>query len=153
LSRACSLQWTVSHASGIPKLQSLIVLLHAASKLNPFFKNVLQLPWTSGDYHRTDFTLVPNSRLAAVPGLERVFSMKAVHIKNVAPEDVIYTPAEGAQLQSHVFAPMPVDKSSGVGVAFAPFGNGFVGYLGDVNTETGGFKVVLAMSGLDPVGL
>jgi hypothetical protein len=126
---------------------------HAANKLNAFFRNVLELPWTVGSYQRTDFALARTSPLAAVRGLEPVFSMKAVHIRGVAPADVLYAPADGARVQSHVFAPTPVDARSGVGAACASVGAGLVGYMGDVNTETGGFKAVLAMCGLDLAGL
>jgi hypothetical protein len=126
---------------------------YAASRLDPFFQELFELPWTVGDYHRTNFALARTSPLAGVPGLEPVFSMKAVHLRGVTPADVLYTPADGARLQSYVFPPMPVDDRSGVGAACAPVGAGFVGYLGDVNTETGGFKAVLVMCGFDLAGL
>jgi len=64
-------------------------------------------------------------------------------------ENVLYSPAKGAVVQSMVFAPTKVDAEvDGDGAAFERVGKGYVGYVGDVNGEEGTTWVVLAMANL-----
>ena len=63
---------------------------------------------------------------------------------NVLHEDSIYSPSPESRTQSHVFAAEPVEQNQ-TPVAFAKIGDGCVGYIGDVNNETGSQAVILAM--------
>lgn len=85
-------------------------------------------------------------------------------MKDVAPEHALYNPKDGSM---HSIFPGvdvrsvakdfpgvdlgdPIGPKDGCGAAFAPHGQGYVGFLGDINGETAGLKCVLAMCGLAP---
>lgn len=109
------------------------------------------LPWESGDYHRTDFSV--NNACASLPPevkdrLVPRYSQKALHLRNVRPEDAVYLPTASSVTLSAVFVPGPVGDRSQTPAAFARVGKGWVGYLGDVNAEEGNEAVVMAMLGL-----
>ena len=70
--------------------------------------------------------------------------MKAVHLEGVKAEDVGYKPTDGSRVESHVFQPFPVDLSNAP-VAYTRIGDGFLGYIGDVNAEKESTGVILAM--------
>ena len=115
--------------------------------LNSFFRSYWNLPWEFGDYHRTTVHL--NQRVPQVPklNLPAAYSQKAVFLKNVAPNAALYLPDRNSMTESHVFPSEPVDVEQ-TPVAFAPVGEGWLGYVGDVNTEEGSDAVILAMCGL-----
>lgn len=109
-----------------------------------------ELPWKRGDYHRTTFYLsqrmknVLGSQRAA--GLEREYSAKALHLENVPTDSKVYVPLEQSRLESRVWAPSPVDQSQ-TPAAFHKYGNGWLGYIGDVNNETGSQSLLMALLG------
>lgn len=72
------------------------------------------------------------------------YNAKAVHLKGVNAEDVLYAPTEDSRVQSHVFAPTPVNPSH-VPVAYTRIGDGFLGYVGDVNAEEESTSIILSM--------
>jgi len=74
--------------------------------------------------------------------------MKAVSLKGVEERSKIYRPTEASVTQSHVFAPEYVDDLSQAAVAYQKVGNGWLGYVGDVNSEEGSTAVIVAMCGL-----
>lgn len=58
----------------------------------------------------------------------------------------MYKATEESHVESLVFAPTPVDTSSGEApAAFARFGQGYVGYIGDVNAEEASSVLTAAM--------
>lgn len=109
-----------------------------------------ELDWQFGDYHRTTFYL--SQKIKSLLGhqraieLEREYSMKAVHLKNTPLDSRIYVPLEQSQTQSRVFAPGAVDQNQTPAV-FAKHGSGWVGYIGDVNNESGSQVLIMALLG------
>lgn len=85
--------------------------------------------------------------IGSTAGLVPRYSQKAVYLKNVARADAMYLPAPSSRIQSMVFAWDPVDDLTQTPAAFGRCGNGLLGFVGDVNAETGTDKVVLAMCG------
>ena len=79
--------------------------------------------------------------------LHSEYSQKAVFLKNVASDAAWYLPSERSRVESHVFAPTSVDGQQ-TPVAFAAVGEGWLGYVRDVNAEKGSDVAVLAMCGL-----
>ncbi|KAL9027079.1 MAG: hypothetical protein Q9196_004345 [Gyalolechia fulgens] len=119
------------------------------SDMDKLWENFEQ-PWKSGDYHRTTFYLsqkmksVLGSQRAA--GLEREYSAKALHLKNVPVGSKAYVPLPQSMVESRVFAPSPVDNSQTL-AAFHKYGEGWLGYIGDVNNETGSQSLLMALLG------
>ncbi|KAF8417579.1 hypothetical protein EV426DRAFT_622626 [Tirmania nivea] len=106
------------------------------------------LPWRFGAYGRTDFYLNPEGvSLCQEPDLQPCYSMKAVSLKSVQPSSRIYQPRETSRIQSHVFPATPIADLSQAAIAFAKVGNGWLGYIGDVNDEADTLTVILAMIG------
>jgi len=108
----------------------------------------MSLGWEWGDYHRTVFALSPAFKSVfgsdAFATLETAYSMKAVHLKGVAPEAKIYVPTDDSRVQSAVFPPGKVDTTQ-CPAAFQKHRDGFVGFVGDVNNETGSQALIMAM--------
>lgn len=115
-----------------------------------FFASALELPWKSGDYHRTEFefnrscVLPQGVKATSLPG---PYSMKTLHIKGARTHEKIFVPVRNARTQSLVFPPTPVDPTQAA-VTGAKIGNGYVVYCGDVNAEEGSDKVILSLCGL-----
>ena len=114
-----------------------------------FFKKAWGQNWKMGSYHRTTFFLNPSrpSRLLVGPRLPASYSMKTVHLKDVAPESVVYGPTAESRTQSMVFPASSVDLDEAP-VVYTQVGQGFLGYIGDVNGESESTNVILAMLGL-----
>jgi len=117
-------------------------------KFSGFFES-FGLPWKNGDYHRTTFQINPSGLLpesVELSSLPKLFSMKAVHIKNAEPQEKICIPIEGAVTQSHVFPPEYVDQAQ-AGAVGAKLGRCYLIYCGDVNGEKGSNQLILALCG------
>jgi hypothetical protein len=105
------------------------------------------LSWKAAGYRRSPCVL---SR-ATHPGfrsngrLPASYSMKAVSLKGLAPEDIMYKREEGeGEDEDKVTSRLPEEAT----VAYARLGSGYLGYIGDVNAEEDSISVVLAMCGL-----
>ena len=85
-------------------------------------------------------------------GLPEKYSQKAVFLKNVAKEAAVYLPSRDSRIESAVFSPEPVDCEQ-TPVVLAKVGEGWLGYVGDVNAESESDRVVLAMCGLSGLGV
>ena len=119
-----------------------------------------KLSWRFGDYHRTTFAVNPHFRLDGVDGsaaanfdpmtagLQSTYSQKAVQVKGAAKNARLYTTTSESQLESLVWAAMPMHNETQSPVVFQSYGKGRVGYAGDVNAEAGTTKAILAMCGL-----
>lgn len=131
---------------------TLVFGLHFASFARPSdIKSMFQafsLPWESGEYHRTEFSVNNAFQTFGTADLVPRYGQKALHLQNVARQDAVYLPTASSYTQSRVFAPGPVGDRSQTPVAFGPCGLGKVGYVGDVNSEEETTPVVLAMCGL-----
>ncbi|KAI4116013.1 MAG: hypothetical protein LQ345_003493 [Seirophora villosa] len=107
-------------------------------------------PWASGDYHRSTFYL--SQRMKNVFGSQRArsllseYSMKALHLANVPVGSRVYVPLEQSRTESRVFPPTAVDNSQ-TPAAFHKYGDGWLGYIGDVNNENGSQALLMAMLG------
>ena len=127
------IEWV--NAGGIAVVGSLFPNLTTGTEFNRFF-NKWGLPWEMGDYHRTTYALNPSIRHLSghLANLATSYNVKAVHLKGVKAEDVLYAPTEDSRVESNVFSPTPVDLSN-VPVAYTRIGDGFLGYVGDVNSR------------------
>lgn len=116
------------------------------SDLRKYFRK-WNLPWKNGSYHRTTVHL--NQSAGGVPGrgLPSSYSQKALFLSGVDRNAAWYLPNESSRTESHVFTPEPVPTSE-TPAAFAKVGNGWLGYIGDVNGEEDTDAVVLGMLGL-----
>ncbi|KAG6818393.1 hypothetical protein H0H93_005279, partial [Arthromyces matolae] len=78
-------------------------------ELGPFFVKSWGVPWKPGSYHRTTFSINSSHDLAkANPQLPQSYSMKALHLKDISPDVVVYKPTQNSRLESLVFAPDPI---------------------------------------------
>ncbi|CDO78199.1 hypothetical protein BN946_scf184770.g2 [Trametes cinnabarina] len=98
------------------------------------------LRWDRGDYGRTNLTLNP----AGLPSPLREaalfpsVSAKALHVKNVRREHAVYVPGPDGWGSG-------ADESPAV---FARVGNGYLGYVGDVNGEQQLIRLLIEMLGI-----
>ncbi|KAI1385459.1 uncharacterized protein F4822DRAFT_345036 [Hypoxylon trugodes] len=116
--------------------------------MEPFFSKA-GLPWKNGPYYRTTFKInrgATGDNIAA--HLPESYSQKALFVKDVALADSWYVTDDNSVIESHVFAPENAHTPGETPVAFASVGEGKLGYVGDVNSEVGSTRVVLAMCGL-----
>ncbi|KAH9946733.1 hypothetical protein B0H21DRAFT_387638 [Amylocystis lapponica] len=102
--------------------------------LGVLFKRSWNVPWVSGSYHRTDFEVNPAVASLGVGSLVPQYSMKALHLKNVAKKAMVYLPTLAS-----------CEDRSETPAAFASISKGKLGYVGDVNSETGTTRLILAM--------
>lgn len=72
------------------------------------------------------------------------YSQKAVFLAHVASDDSVYRPSSDSVTQSRVFTPEPANQNE-VAVAFTKVGEGWLGYIGDVNNEQGSQAVIHSM--------
>lgn len=117
--------------------------------MRAFWKHTWSLPWEPASYHRTNLALNESASTlrGQVSALQKVYSQKALSLKNVERDHSWYLPMKDSVTQSAVFSPTPVNQDE-TAVAFAPIGQGCVGYTGDVNMEQGTHMVVMRMFGL-----
>ncbi|KAJ7184529.1 hypothetical protein C8R46DRAFT_1208719 [Mycena filopes] len=116
--------------------------------MNAFFKKGWGLPWKMSAYHRTTFVLNQTNPLATATtarALQKSYSMKAVHLTGVAPKAALYVASDESRVESMVFAPTRITNLTDVPVVFAELGRGWLGYVGDVNSEQGSTEAIVAM--------
>ncbi|PQE14199.1 triacylglycerol lipase protein [Rutstroemia sp. NJR-2017a BVV2] len=114
------------------------------------FFGAFDLPWKRGDYHRTDFEFHPSCVLpagATSSSFPAPYSMKVLHVRNARPHEKIFIPVHDAQTQSLVFTPASVDQAQAA-VVGATVGNGYLAYIGDVNSQDGSDRVMASLCGL-----
>ena len=114
--------------------------------MNRWFRESWGLPWQTGDYHRTTVHLNTKCHWTRA-GLPEHYSQKAVFLQDVSKDGAVYLASESSRTESHVFAPESVSQEQ-TPVVFAQVGEGWLGYIGDVNNEVASQKVLLAMCGL-----
>ncbi|KAL1960504.1 hypothetical protein VTO42DRAFT_7803 [Malbranchea cinnamomea] len=113
-----------------------------------FFRTQFCLPWEFGDYCRTTVHLNPvaAANLKSTHSLPKAYSQKAVFLRNAKVDEALYLPTSESRLESHVFPPERVSEAQPA-VGWAKVGNGWIGYVGDVNGEEGSNGVILGMCG------
>ncbi|KAJ7042021.1 hypothetical protein C8F04DRAFT_1230121 [Mycena alexandri] len=98
----------------------------SGTEMTAFFNKGWGLPWKMSAYHRTTFALNQQNPLAATTSaLQKSYSMKAGH-----------------------FFERCGGQGGAVPVVFAEVGRGWLGYVGDVNSEKGSTEAIVAMFGL-----
>ncbi|KAH7319072.1 hypothetical protein BKA65DRAFT_409567, partial [Rhexocercosporidium sp. MPI-PUGE-AT-0058] len=107
------------------------------------------LSWKRGNYERGTFELsyfyiLP--RGVAPGSLPSTYSMKALHVREVKPQEKIFKPVPGGETHSMVFVPRDVDQSQAA-IVGARIGNGYLAYVGDVNGEAESERVISALCG------
>ncbi|KAJ7077890.1 hypothetical protein B0H15DRAFT_861325 [Mycena belliarum] len=114
------------------------------------------LPWDAGSYFRTTVHL---HALKSVPGLSfeglsPSYSLKSLSLVHVRPEHAVYNPSSSSLVESHVFEAdkLPVDPAESP-CTYAAVGQGYLGYIGDVNGEEDSTRTILAMIHLSPAAL
>ncbi|KAK1978027.1 hypothetical protein LZ30DRAFT_600051 [Colletotrichum cereale] len=115
--------------------------------IRPFFAKA-GLNWANGDYHRTTVKLNPRVVRGAAPRLPAQYSQKALFLKGVHPNAIMYGPDATSFTGSLVFPPDRVGDIAQAAISFAQVGDGKIGYVGDVNVEEGTNDAILAMCGL-----
>lgn len=128
-----------------------ILATHFGSFVRPrdldlWFRVSWHLPWRIGDYHRTTVYLNSECRFNRA-GLPEEYSQKATFLKNVPKDAAVYLPSRSSTVESNVVPPDPVDCEQ-TPVVCARIGEGWLGYVGDVNNEVWSQEVILAMCGL-----
>ncbi|KAL1990410.1 hypothetical protein VTN49DRAFT_6249 [Thermomyces lanuginosus] len=125
--------------------------------MDHFFRTKLDVPWVVSKYTREDLCLnLESYRLSGLirrhRSLHDTSNQKAVFLKYVHIEDALYVEKpyvdedEDDEYYSSIDPPPPEPLRTPV--VFAPYGNGHVGYVGDVNQEEETDEVLLAMCDL-----
>ena len=117
-------------------------------EMEAFFRQTFDLNWTYGAYHRTTFALNPSNEVVARnPSLANAYSMKTLHLGGISPEMAMYKPSEESRLESLVFAPVKIKNTLEAPAVCTRVGQGYLGFLGDVNGEIFSTNTLLAMLG------
>lgn len=108
-----------------------------ARPLHDMWLSDWNLDWKMGDEYRATFRLNPsrNQKLQTVTSMPSLCSMNALHLVGVPSEAMVYIRT-------------PDWDMSQSPVAFTPIGEGYVGYVGDIDGEEQSTAVVLGMCGL-----
>jgi hypothetical protein len=134
-------------AGGILVFMGLFSSFSRPSDIKTLFSR-FDLPWESGDYHRSTFKLNREMTHFNKSGLAGSYSQKALHLANVTFDDAVYLPSNDSVVESNVFGPRRVGDRTQTPAAFTKIGEGKVGYVGDVNNEDETSPLVLGMCGL-----
>lgn len=125
---------------------------------NRMMSSVWSLPWRSGSYSREDSPLneaASTDRIRGA-GLPKMINVKAVYLQHVSAEDKIY--ARGERITPRTMTQQLLeqyeeeDESGQAAVAFGSVGKGYLGWIGDVNSEEELDPVYLALLGLPVAG-
>jgi hypothetical protein len=112
-------------------------------EIDAFLKNTWELAWKVGGYHCTTHSLRPKHPLVALAGIPHFpggYSMKSVWLRDVPDHYAVYRPTASSRVESHVFAPSEVGETE-TPIAMGRIGEGWVGWIGDVNAEQGTSEV------------
>jgi hypothetical protein len=114
-------------------------------EMGTYMREKWNLPWEPASYHRTTLSLNQAVVMRPTSSLPSSYSQKAVSLKNVDPGMAWYVATDDSVVESIVPLPGPGVQPLETPVAFAKLGNGWVGYVGDVNAEKGTTAVILTM--------
>ena len=112
-------------------------------------RQTFDLNWTYGAYvHHTTFALNPSNEVAARnPSLAKDYSMKMLHLGGISLQTAMYKPYEESRLESLIFAPVKIKNTLEGPAVCTRVGQGYLGFLGDVNGEICSTNTLLAMLG------
>ena len=134
---------------------TLICCCNFASFCRPLdfntFMAAFDLPWKSGDYHRSTFVLNQAFKDRFGPDrfgkLATSYSMKANHVSRASSAAMVYGPDSASRTESMVFPSSTVDQAQAP-IVLGKCGKGELGYLGDVNGEKETAGLLLIMIGM-----
>ncbi|KAL8939273.1 MAG: hypothetical protein Q9216_003444 [Gyalolechia sp. 2 TL-2023] len=115
--------------------------------MNKLWENFEQ-PWKIGEYHRTTCSL--SQKLTSVlghkyaSGLEQEYSAVALRLKNVPLDSRAYTALGRPMVEPRDLASRSTDNSQ-TSAAFHKYGDGWLGYIGDMKNETGSQSLLMAL--------
>ena len=134
------------NAGGIAVIGCLFTAFILWSKIDQFFEE-WGLSWTMDAYTRENLVLNHSNRLSSShsANLTTSYCMKAIYLKGVKDEDVLYAPEEYEDDEEYHVSPPPLINLPHVSVAYTQIGDGFLGYIGDVNSGEETTSVILAM--------
>lgn len=111
-----------------------------------FFEQMWGLPWKVGTSERALFFAKPSQgNKLYKKEIPNEYSFRAVSLHRVKDVDRVYMPTEESYTVWDVFLADPVSDYDQTAVAFAGYGHGWLGYVGDVESEENTTRVVLAM--------
>ncbi|PIL32503.1 transporter [Ganoderma sinense ZZ0214-1] len=121
------------------------------AQTRPFFAR-WGVPWDRGSYFRTTTALnpagipAPLNSAALLPSV----SAKAVHVKDAPRAHAVYLPTAASHVESRVFARDPItgEMAQESPAVCARVGEGYLGYVGDVNGEQGSTRLIFEMCGV-----
>lgn len=120
----------------------LLSSFSTSSTLNAAFEHMWKLPWRTGPYHRKTVELNTAVKGINIKLVSKKYSQKALLLANVElPHAVYLEPAKTRRVETGPHGRTVYETPA----AFAPIGQGFFGYIGDVNGEAGTIKLLLAM--------
>lgn len=139
---------------GVVLLGCLMSSFSTPRDFNRMMSCVWSLPWRFGNYSREESTL--NEAVNADPiqggALPKMINVKAVYLQHVAARDKIYAWGERitprTKIQQLLEQYEEEDELGQAAVAFGSVGNGYLGWIGDVNLEKELDPVYLALLGL-----
>ncbi|RPD52547.1 hypothetical protein L226DRAFT_496202 [Lentinus tigrinus ALCF2SS1-7] len=112
------------------------------SALNVGLEQLWELPWRTGPHHRETFSLNTSVRGINHNFVPQNYSMTALFLANVELQHAIYLePANVRHVETGPHGRAVYETPA----AFAPVGQGYFGYIGDVNQEGGTIRLLLAM--------
>ncbi|KAJ5005550.1 hypothetical protein K4K57_011687 [Colletotrichum sp. SAR 10_99] len=103
------------------------------------------LNWESGDYRRTTVAFYAQIAGIAAEILPTQYSQKALFLKGVHPNAIVYGPNETSVTESRVFPSEKVTDCTQAAIRSTEVRNGKMGYFKDVNAEVETNDVILAM--------
>ncbi|KAK2786429.1 hypothetical protein FQN52_001179 [Onygenales sp. PD_12] len=122
----------------------VVVGCHFSSFISPdefesFFAR-WALPWKLGNYSRETVSVNHQVRGVDKVGLPAAYSQKAVFINNISPDAALYQVLPDPEDES-----FPSRYHGQTPVAYTKIGDGWLGYVGDVNAEAGSDLVIWKM--------
>ena len=113
-------------------------------KVDFMFKNAWRLQWRTAPIKRGSFFVNPGAPELRVDHITEKYTMKALHLRHVAAEDVIYFKNKMGKKQGKGKTPQTAATYE-TPIAFTRVGSGHVGFVGHKNAQHVTSHVVLAM--------
>lgn len=117
--------------------------------LKKIMRQTWDLPWKIGSCQQSTLCLNPQAVSSTLQGkLPASYSQKALSIYGMQLSEAWYLSNEHSTIERRVSAPKSLVGFNESPVVFSRYGNGHVGFIGDVKPEDGTVLAMLAMLGL-----
>ncbi|OPB38712.1 hypothetical protein A0O28_0018180 [Trichoderma guizhouense] len=117
--------------------------------LKKIMRQTWDLPWKIGSYHQSTLSLNPQAVSSTLQSrLPASYSQKALSIYGMQLSEAWYLSTEHSTIERRVPTPKSLVGFNESPIVFARYGNGHVGFIGDVKPEDGTILAMLAMLGL-----